>query len=246
VAMFPAYGLAEATLAVTFPDRLLETEIKTFHRQTLLKEGLAVETGPDDATGIDLVNLGTQIDHCEMKVTDDVDQPVADCRVGNILVRGRNVTRGYFGNPEKTAASFTGDWLQTGDLGFLFKGNLFITGRSKDIIFINGINYYAHDLETIAMQMDGVTHGKIVIAGSFDENEGRDKLMVFVVGGNNEDTRNLCQQLKNHFANKIGLTTDLFIPVRSADIPRTSSGKLQRYKMVERYLKGHFPNIIQF
>ena len=240
VAMFPAYGLAEAALAVTFPDRLLETEIKTFQRQTLLKQGIAIETATDDTGGIDLVNLGTQLAHCEMRVTDDFNEPVADGHVGHVLVRGRNVTKGYFGNPEKTAATFAGDWLLTGDLGFVFEGNLYITGRSKDIIFINGINYYAHDLETIAMQVEGITHGKIVVAGSFDEKEGRDKLLVFIVGGHNDETRNLCLTLKNHFANKIGLTTDLFIPVRSADIPRTSSGKLQRYKMVERYWKGGF------
>jgi len=245
VAMFPAYGLAEATLAVTFPDRLLETDIQVFERQKLLRDGVASVSYPGDMTGIALVNLGTHLEHCEVIVADDLHHPLEECHVGNILVRGNNVTKGYYANPEKTANSFCGDWLLTGDLGFVYKGDLFITGRSKDIIFINGTNFYAHDLETIALQLEGIDYGKIVIAGSFDENDGRDKLLVFLVGAHTEETRMLCRRLKKHFANRVGLVTDTFIPVRSSDIPRTSSGKLQRYKMVERFLKGDFPHVIQ-
>jgi acyl-CoA synthetase (AMP-forming)/AMP-acid ligase II len=246
VAMFPAYGLAEATLAVTFSDRLQEAEIKTFQRQKLLRHGVAEEILSGDPQGIELVNLGSLLDHCELKIVDNHHQPVAENHIGNILVKGMSITKGYFGNAAGSSALFHDGWLLTGDLGFLYQGSLFITGRSKDIIFINGINFYAHDLETIALQVDGISYGKIVIAGSFDEAEGRDKLFVFIVGANNEETRQICLSLKNHFANNVGLVTDLFIPVRSADIPRTSSGKLQRYKMVDKYLKGGFPGTIGF
>ena len=245
LAMFPAYGLAEATLAVTFPDRLIETEIRAFHRQKLLHDGIACEIFSSGEQGVELINLGTHLEHCEVTVTDDLNQPIAESLVGNILVRGRNVSNGYFGNPEKTASSFAGEWLLTGDLGFIFKGNLFITGRSKDIIFINGTNFYAHDLETIALQVEGTSYGKIVVAGSFEEADGRDRLLIFLVGTNNEETQLLCLRLKNHFANLVGIVTDTFIPVKSSDIPRTSSGKIQRFKLVERYLKEDFQKIIQ-
>ena len=245
VAMFPAYGLAEATLAVTFPDRLTEAEVVTFDRRKLLESGVAEELSTGDPAGIELVNLGTLLDHSSLMVTDYLHQQVPEKQVGNILVTGSNITGGYFGNAAATSASFHKEWLLTGDLGFIYKGNLFITGRSKDIIFINGINFYAHDLETIALHVEGVSYGKIVIAGSCDEAEGRDKLLVFIVGADNEETRQLCLALKTHFSYKLGLVTDLFVPVRSADIPRTSSGKLQRYKMVERYLKGGFHDTIK-
>ncbi|MCX6279149.1 MAG: carboxypeptidase-like regulatory domain-containing protein, partial [Bacteroidetes bacterium] len=122
--------------------------------------------------------------------------------------------------------------------------NLYITGRSKDLIFINGTNFYAHDLETIALKLEGINYGKIVIAGSFDEDDGRDKLLIFLVGAKSDETIELCLRLKNHFANMVGLVTETFIAVKSSDIPRTSSGKLQRYKMVERYLKGDFGKVV--
>ncbi|MDP1621983.1 MAG: AMP-binding protein [Bacteroidales bacterium] len=244
VAMFPAYGLAEATLAVTFPDRLAEAVVTAFRREELIGEGQAVEAAEGDKNIMELVNLGRSLDHCEVMVADDQHQPVRNGMVGNVLVKGDNLTAGYYGSPEVTAGVFTGKWLMTGDLGFICNGDLYITGRSKDIIFINGINYYAHDLEAIALKLDQVATGKIVITGYFDESEGRDKLLVFLVGTDNNATRELCLQIRNHFSSLIGLNTETFIPVRSGDIPRTSSGKIQRYKMVERYLKGEFTNII--
>ncbi|MCX6305104.1 MAG: AMP-binding protein [Bacteroidetes bacterium] len=244
VAMFPAYGLAEATLAVTFPDRLKEAEVKAFRRAKLIGEGLAVEAGEGEANIIELVNLGRNLDHCRVMVADDHHQPSGAGIVGNVLVTGKNITPGYYGSPEVTASVFDGEWLLTGDLGFLYAGDLYITGRSKDIIFINGINYYAHDLETIALKLEKIAIGKIVIAGYFDDVEGRDKLLIFLVGADNEATRDLCREIRNHFSAVIGLSTETFILVRSGDIPRTSSGKIQRYKMVDRYRNGGFSNII--
>ena len=86
--------------------------------------------------------------------------------------------------------------------------------------------------------------GKIVITGYFDETEGRDKLLIFLAGADNEATRFLCREIKNHFSAVIGLSTETFVLIRSGDIPRTSSGKIQRYKLVERFRLGSFSNII--
>ncbi len=244
VAMFPAYGLAEATLAVTFPDRLAEADVRAFSRHELVSRGIAVEAVAGEDNVIELVTLGRQLNQCELMIADDHYQPVGEGIVANVLVKGDNVTRGYFGNPGGTSAVFHDGWLLTGDLGFIFQGDLYITGRSKDIIFINGINFYAHDLETIALKIDRLSVGKIVIAGYFDEPEGRDKLLIFLIGADNETTRDLCREIRNHFSTVIGLSTETFIPIRSGDIPRTSSGKIQRYKLVERYRRGDFLNVI--
>ncbi|MCX6279141.1 MAG: AMP-binding protein, partial [Bacteroidetes bacterium] len=108
LAMFPAYGLAEATLAVTFPDSSIATEIRTFEREKLLRDGIAVEIFSDDEQSVELINLGTPLEHCEVFVADDSYQPIAERQVGNILVKGQNITNGYFADPEKTSASFTG------------------------------------------------------------------------------------------------------------------------------------------
>ena len=244
VAMFPAYGLAEATLAVTFPDRLREAGVKAFRRSELIGKGVAIEAAEGESNIIELVNLGRSLEHCGVMVADDRHNPIPAGMVGNVLVKGANLTAGYYGNPEVSARAFNGEWLLTGDLGFLFCEDLYITGRSKDIIFINGINYYSHDLETIALKLENVSGGKIVITGYFDETEGRDKLLIFLAGADNEATRFLCREIKNHFSAVIGLSTETFVLIRSGDIPRTSSGKIQRYKLVERFRLGSFSNII--
>ncbi len=243
-AMFPAYGLAEATLAVTFPERLGETLVKSFRRDDLIGHGFAIETDPGEANTMELVNLGRTIEHCSLLVADDMDRPVMNGMVGNLLVKGENVTKGYYGKTGLTSSLFSDEWLHTGDLGFVHHGDLFITGRSKDIIFINGINYYALDLENIALQMEELSPGKIVIAGCFDDAEGRDKLLIFLVGTANETTHSLCRKIKNHFATHIGLSAETFILVKSNEIPRTGSGKIQRYKLVDRYLKGGFSHLV--
>jgi acyl-CoA synthetase (AMP-forming)/AMP-acid ligase II len=243
-AMFPAYGLAEATLAVTFPDPCAEAGIVPFNRNSIIRDGVAVVSPPDDPATMELVELGVSLDNCSFRITDNKGEPLPEGVVGHVLVTGKNVSGGYFSNPVETSATFHQQWLRTGDLGFFFRGNLFITGRSKDIIFINGMNYYAHDIEHVATQMEGIVLGRIVVSGNFDDADGRDKLLIFLVGPDNEETRSLCKQLKNHLSTLIGINPDIFIPVKSSDIPRTSSGKIQRYKLVDRFRKGEFSHFI--
>jgi acyl-CoA synthetase (AMP-forming)/AMP-acid ligase II len=244
-AMFPAYGLAEATLAVTFPEPGTITGILDFQRQPLVSEGLAVEADTGSRDVMTLVNLGKPLDNTRVRIINRSGHEVPAGVVGEVLVCGQNVTSGYFGSTEGSRGLFRDQWLLTGDLGFMFRGDLFITGRSKDIIFINGMNHYAHDLETVALAIDGLTAGKFVITGSFDEGLGRDQILFFIVGTANEQMSLLCKRIRNHFSTVMGISTDLFIPVRSADIPRTSSGKIQRYLLTARYLLGDFPQVIR-
>jgi len=239
-AMFPAYGLAEATLAVTFAPLEEQAEVLRFQRISLLRDGIAVVADQDEKNTMELVNLGRHLTHCTVKITDETGAEVGEGIVGSVRVSGENVSAGYYRNEEATRQTFIDGWLHTGDLGFLYKGDLFIMGRLKDIIFVNGINYYAHDLEIVIHPLEGVTSGKIVIAGYFDENEGRDKLLVFLVGSDNEMTRATFLRIKNHLKQMLGLHPNTFIPIKSNDIPRTSSGKIQRYKMVNRFLRGEF------
>ncbi len=238
-AMLPCYGMAEATLAVSFTPLDQVPSVHTFRRSLLFGRGIAEETtGTDDA--VQLVNLGKSLSYCEVMIAGEDGQPLPADRTGHVYVRGENVTSGYINNPEGTAAVIKNGWLHTGDLGFFHNRNLFIMGRLKDIIFINGINYYAHDLETVALQVEGVTYGRIVMAGYFEEREGRDKVLVFLVAPVNEASRELFRHLRQHFMKTIGLQLDVFISIKSNEIPRTSSGKIQRYKLVSRFLNGNF------
>ena len=243
-AMLPCYGMAEATLAISFTPLDQKPSVCSFRRDLLFRKGIA-EEDPENEHPIQLVNLGRSLPHCEIRIADEYGEPLPQDRTGHVLVRGENVTSGYYNNPDETAAAVQAGWLHTGDLGFIHNDDLYIMGRIKDIIFINGINYYAHDLETVAHQVEGVAYGRIVMAGYFDEEQGKDKVIVFLVAPNNEGSKVLFHTVQQHFLRTLGLMIDTFIPIRSNDIPRTSSGKIQRYKLVNRFLQGDFPAVVK-
>lgn len=242
-AMFPAYGLAEATLAVTFPPPGREPEVIRFQRIPMIREGVARIAEPGETDVMELVNLGRALSHCSLRIVGEDGRKVPEGIRGSVQVQGDNVFAGYEGNREATEGVIADGWLQTGDLGFLFRGDLFIIGRSKDVIFVNGMNFYAHDLETATSSIEGIRAGKIVVTGYFDEKEGRDKLLVFLVGSEKMAIRETGIRIANHLKHTLGLNPDTFIPIRPGDIPRTSSGKIRRYKLVDRYLQGKFPVI---
>jgi acyl-CoA synthetase (AMP-forming)/AMP-acid ligase II len=243
-ALMPVYGMAEASLAVSFHPLLKEPETMILDRNKLQRSNLAVPAVPGE-NSIEIVGVGYPMQHTEIRITDEKDRSLPENHIGQVQIKGENVTTGYFSDEEETRHLFTENWFRTGDMGFINNGKLFITGRVKDIIFINGTNYYAHDLENTAFRVPGISFGKVVIGACFDEQEGRDKLLVFLVGSENEATRELIAKIRTAFMQMIGLNPDTFILIRSNEIPRTSSGKIQRYKLVNRFLGDGFEKIIR-
>ena len=239
-AMMPVYGMAEATLAITFSSLELPPSVICFSREELDMNNRAVVFTGSGTQGKNMVNVGSPLKHVNVRVVDKDDRELPESMVGQIQISGINVTKGYYNNPHANAELFCGEWLRTGDLGFFYKGGLFITGRDKDIIFINGKNYYSHDLETMALEVDGVIAGKIVIAGFFSENAGHDQIVVFYVGPKNESSMTVFKDLNKLFKHNIGIPVDHFVPIRSNEIPKTSSGKIQRYMLISRFRKGEF------
>jgi len=122
-------------------------------------------------------------------------------------------------------------------------GDLYITGRYKDIIFINGSNYYANDLEATAIRECDLVYGKFIIGGYHDEKKGHDSIIAFMVGSDNQATRSKFKEVANYFINKLGIPISNFVLVRSNQIPKTSSGKIKRYKIINKYLKGELNEI---
>lgn len=243
-AMMPVYGLAEATLAVSFSPLHEEPLITAFDRHRLQNLQHVSEFKSNNPAALEIVSVGKAIDHCEYIIADEEDKPLPEGMVGQVLIKGENITTGYFEDQEATEQVFSGPWLKTGDMGFIYEGNLYITGRYKDIIFIGGKNLYANDLEAIACRLEGVTYGKVVIGGAFDEKKGQDQVIVFLVGSPNPNTATTFKKLKELMQETLAMTVQIFIPVKSNEIPKTSSGKIQRYKLIERYLKGEFEDVI--
>jgi acyl-CoA synthetase (AMP-forming)/AMP-acid ligase II len=239
-AMFPVYGLAEASLAVTFPEVGAPMRTITLNRHRL-NVGSPVELVPkSDKDAVELISEGKVIPYCKVRVTDDEDKPLPEDRIGNVQMTGDNVTRGYFENPEANAAAFSADgWLRTGDLGLFHQGELYISGRAKEIIFVNGQNYYPHDIEAIAQHADGLELGKVVAAGVRPADSQTEQLMMFVLHRSGmEEFLPLATRVARLINEQTGLEVGAVIPVKR--IPKTTSGKIQRHLLEESYLDGEF------
>ncbi len=240
--MFPVYGLAEASLAVSFsePEKaIIALNLDRNH----LKIGDKIEEHANPKDSFSCVSVGSAIDDCFVRIVNDDDQMLDAEHIGNIQIKGGNVTSGYYNNNKATRSIFTSDnWLKTGDIGFTKNGSLFITGRAKNIIFINGQNFYSHDIERVAEEVDGIELGKIAVVGCFNKELQYDEIIACIQFRNKvESFISLKIKLQEHINENLGIEIHHVIPV--ARIPKTTSGKIQRYKLLEQYLNGAFNEV---
>jgi len=244
-AMFPVYGLAEASLAVSFPPLNSPMQTLTLNRHKLGVGEEIVRVAADDKDSIELVSEGVAIPYSRVRIAGDDDQPLPEGRVGHVHISGANVTLGYYENPQANAEAFTADkWLKTGDLGVIFAGNLYITGRAKEIIFVNGQNYYPHDLEAIAQRVPGLDLGKVVAAGARPRGAQTEQLVVFVLHrGGMEEFLPIATEVGRLINEQVGLEVAEVVPVKR--IPKTTSGKIQRHLLEEGFVDGEFDAELQ-
>ena len=167
-------------------------------------------------------------------------------KVGEIRIKGPSVMKGYWEDAERTRETFAGDYMKTGDLGFLHDKRLYICGRSKELIIVNGRNYYPQDIEWEASKVAGVRRGNVIAFGARDGSGDRERV---VVAFELQDTtvseeqaiklgQTLATEVRKHVSENLALTLDDVVPLASGVLPKTSSGKLQRNKTRELYESG--------
>jgi acyl-CoA synthetase (AMP-forming)/AMP-acid ligase II/acyl carrier protein len=239
-AMFPVYGLAEASLAVSFPVPGAPMRSIAVDRRALGVGATVRVLDAGDRDALQLACVGRPIPYTSIRLEDDAGQVVGSNTIGHLLIRGENVTGGYLDNPEADAAAITPDgWVRTGDLAFERDGEYYITGRSKEIIFVNGQNYYPHDLEALLQTEPGLELGKVAAAGARRAGAPTDELVLFVL--HRSDMTEFVP-LATHAAHLVnehaGVEVARVVPVKR--IPKTTSGKLQRNALAEAYEQGEF------
>ncbi|KYF94397.1 acyl-CoA synthetase [Sorangium cellulosum] len=236
-AFFPVYGLAEATVAVTFPDLLAAPRVLTVDRGLLEREGRVEEAAPGPLS-LELVGVGRPIPRTEIRVVDAGRSPVPERTVGEIEVRSETVMEGYFDEPEATAEALVDGWLRTGDLGFLDRGTLFVTGRKKEVIIKGGHTMIPAVIEEIASRVDGIRAGCVVAVGLFLEE--RQTEAVYVVAETRAEASEhagLTERVREALRAN-GVTVDQVVLLPPGELPKTTSGKLRRREVAERLRAG--------
>jgi acyl-CoA synthetase (AMP-forming)/AMP-acid ligase II/acyl carrier protein len=241
-AFYPVYGMAEASLAVTFPAPHSGAQSITVAADRL-SVGDAVTAGAGQRRTLELVCLGKPVSGCEVRICDAAGAVLPPGTVGHIQVRGDNVTHGYYRCPECDRALSADGWVDSGDLGFMASDGLYVTGRAKDVLFVNGQNWYPQDVEQLLQRTAQLETGKVAVAAARNQANTGDLLLVFVqhrrgVDGFAETAQRVQRALSEH----AGLHADAVLPV--PNLPRTTSGKLQRYRLAQAFARGEYDALV--
>lgn len=242
----PSYGLAEATVLVTTSPVGTEPSPRTFDAEALAAGSAATPT--PEGRGSTLVSCGTPVRQRVLVVEPATGLPVRDGTVGEVLVSGPNVAVGYWRQPEQTERTFgasvpgeTGRWLRTGDLGLLVDGELFITGRLKDLVIVDGRNHYPQDIEHTVEHAHAAIrkHATAAFAVSTVDGADGERLVVLAErakdGGHHPDAE-VIAAVRSAVSAAHGIAVHELVLLGPGEVPRTSSGKISRSASRTRYL----------
>ncbi len=234
--IMPAYGMAEATLAITLKpaNDMMATFTIDAERFSETGEVMAPTDGRAAATH---VACGVPFDGHEVAIMDAEGNGLGELREGEICHRGPSVTPGYFQNPEATAATYKDGWLHTGDLGFLKDGQVYVTGRIKDLIIVNGRNVHPQAVEWAAAEVEGVRRGNVVAFG-VPGAIGEELVVVCETKLDPDEYPRLDEEVRRAVNRELSLMAAAVVFLRPGSLPKTSSGKLQRRKTRTEYLRG--------
>jgi len=246
-AQLPVYGLAEASLAVTFPPLNRGPRVDLIDREIFTAHGQAVPTTHDSAP-IAFVSSGKAVPNHQVRVVDDGGNEVADRTEGFLWFRGPSATSGYYNNSSATERLFpagqntSGEfpWVDTGDRAYRSGDEIFVTGRVKDIIIKGRRNLYPHEVEELAGRAEGIRKGCIVAFGLKDIGSGTEKLVIVAESRESDALRRsaISAAIMQEVSQGLGLPPDRVELIPTGSIPKTSSGKLRREETRELYMSG--------
>ncbi|GHF99472.1 fatty-acyl-CoA synthase [Amycolatopsis bullii] len=240
--VFPAYGMAEATLAVSFAPLFTGLTLDVVEADALEAENRAVPVPEGDPRrGTDSVRsfalLGRPLDGLEAEIVDEAGSPVGERQVGEIRLRGEAVTPGYLTMDGPLATQDEDGWLNTGDLGYLVDGQIVICGRRKDVIIMGGRNLYPTDIERAATSVEGVRAGNAV-AVRLDAGSRRERFAVVVeskLAGDAEAEKNLMKQVSARVRDAVDMRPYAVVVLPAGSLPKTPSGKVKRAATAQQF-----------
>ena len=239
-AMNPMYGLAESSVALTITPLGRGPRVDRVERHTMHSEGQARPTRADDHDAMTFVSCGLPLPRHELRVVDDANREVGDRQEGRLQFRGPSATIGYLDNPEATATLYADDWLETGDLGYIAAGEVYVTGRSKDLIIRAGRNLYPDEIEHAIGDLDHVRKGRIAVFAVDDPKAATERLIVLAETRlEDADTKT---RLRHQIVEVVTALTDLppddVLLVGPGTVLKTANGKIRRSACRRLYESG--------
>ncbi|MCS7313024.1 MAG: fatty acyl-AMP ligase, partial [Acidobacteria bacterium] len=239
-AFMAAYGLAENTLAVTMAPVGEGLRVDRVDRRVFEVQRRAVPTNAPDTSVIPWVACGVPIPDTEVRIVDAGGRSLPERHEGTILVRSPSVMAGYYRNPQATAQVLRDGWLDTGDLGYMADGYLYVTGRQKELIIRGGRNYYPQDIEQVVQTVEGIRRGNVCAFGIPDEREGTERIVIIAETRVQDPARwaRIEADVRERVLREVGVPVSEIRLVPPGTLPKTTSGKLQRVQCRQAYLAG--------
>lgn len=230
-----SYGLAEHSLAVAIGRGGIDEDIVDADR--LVHHSIASPSVNGSTAVMRIAGCGRAFPQHELRIVDDDDRPLPERHVGSIVARGPSVMRGYFDDPDATADALRDGWLRTGDLGYLADGQLFVCGRTKDLIIRQGRKYHPPDLESAIADLPGMRPSGIVVFGVSRLGEA-DQVVAVLETRARLASDDVVEQVRRRVREAAGLDLDDVVVTSPGTIPRTTSGKVRRAETRDRFLAG--------
>ncbi len=239
-AIAPVYGLAEASVGLAFPPPNRAPVIDVVRREPFMRAGRALPAEAGETGVLRFVACGLPLAGHPARVVDAAGIELGERREGRLEFKGPSATQGYYRNPEQTAKLFDGDWLDTGDYAYFANGEIYLTGRVKDLIIRGGRNIYPYDLEQAVGDIPGIRKGCVAVFGAADASTGTERIIVLAETRETDAARReaLIRAVNDAAIAVIGMPADDVVLAPPHTVLKTSSGKIRRAASREFYERG--------
>jgi acyl carrier protein len=238
--MTPVYGLAESSVGLAFPPHPRPPAIDQVNRKKLSEGDVAVSAKTGDRDVLEFVSCGSPLPGHQIRIVDDQGRELPDRSQGRLQFTGPSATSGYFRNPDQTRELFDGPWLNSGDMAYIADGEVYITGRSKDIIIRGGRNIYPTELEEAIGSIDGISKGNVAVFGGIDKYSGTERLVVMAETRKRQPASltELRTEVIAVVNDLCGIPPDDVVLAPPNTVLKTSSGKIRRAASRSLYERG--------
>lgn len=237
-ALQTSYAMAENVFGVTQSDISRSPVVEEIDRETFMIDRLA-RPAMDGRPTMKMMSSGQVLLNTRVRVLDENRMDLPDGAIGEVALQSDCMLKGYYNRPDLTKKAFVDGWYLTGDYGYLIKGELFVTGRKKDMLIVGGRNVYPQDIESIAYEVNGVQQGRAVVFGLYDEHSGTEEVVLIaeIESRSEEERQRIADNLRRHVTKNSAIALRQVHIVEPKWILKTSSGKTARSANKEKYLK---------